>query len=138
MRQILEHELMLIPISLADTNGTLRTGSKASCVDCLTSDVSVPCQSRVKKKTHVFLSMGKQWLLLQENPTFGDLANSFLNRVISVSVAYDRVGDVFDRYRDNSIKASTIQRRSKTAKPNPMYIAFNNAEVVILSMAYHA
>ena len=40
-----------------------------------------------------------------------------VNRMISVSASYDRVDVVFDRYRGNSIKASTCKGRTKTAKP---------------------
>ena len=59
------------------------------------------------------ISVGKP----QTCKTFGDFANAFVNRDISVSAASDRVGVVFDRYRDNSIKASTRRRRTKTVKP---------------------
>ena len=39
---------MPIPISLADTNEALRTGSNASLVDFLTSDVQCPASIKVQ------------------------------------------------------------------------------------------
>ena len=38
-----------------------------------------------------------------------NFANAFVNRVISVCAAYDRVDVQFDRYGDNASKASTRQ-----------------------------
>ena len=49
--------------------------------------------------------------------TFGQLADMFVDRVLCASSRYDRVDVVFDRYREESIKAFTRQRRSKTCRP---------------------
>ena len=45
------------------------------------------------------IAIGKQ----QTCKTFGDFANAFVNRMISVSDAYDRVDIVFDGYRDSNL-----------------------------------
>ena len=113
---------MPIPISLAETNEALlalRIGSKASLVDCLTSDVQCPASIKVQGNSCLLID-GQAMVIAIGKPqtckTFGDFANACVNRVISVSAAYDKVDIVFDRYRDNSIMESSCQRRTKTAK----------------------
>ena len=123
MKKILQHELMPIPISLAETNGALRTGSKTSLVECLTFDVQCPAAIEVQDNSclvidgqDMVIAIGK----LQTCKTFGD-AKAFVNlvnRVILVSAANNRVDVVFDIYTDNSMKASTHQTRTKT--PNQL------------------
>ena len=99
MRQILEHEPMPIPISLAETIEAFRIGSKASLVDCLTSDVQCPVSINVQGNwcllidgQAMVIAIGKQ----QTCKTFGDFADAFVNRMISVSDSYDSVDVVFD------------------------------------------
>jgi hypothetical protein len=40
--EVLKHELMKVPISIASTNGALRTGTKAILADVMTKDVKLP------------------------------------------------------------------------------------------------
>jgi hypothetical protein len=42
LHSVLSHELMSVPISLADTNGKLRTGQKAVLADVLTRGIECP------------------------------------------------------------------------------------------------
>ncbi len=42
MLHILKHELLPVPLSLAEMNGTLRSGNKAILADVLTDGITVP------------------------------------------------------------------------------------------------
>ena len=42
MKAILRHELLPVPVSIAETNETLRTGNKSILADVLTDKVSCP------------------------------------------------------------------------------------------------
>ena len=49
--QVLSHELMNVPISIAQTNGMLRSGNKAIMQDVLTKDVECPPQIKLDKSS---------------------------------------------------------------------------------------
>ena len=48
--------------------------------------------------------------------TFGELADRFIDSVLYQGRSYDRIDIVFDRYRVNSIKESTIILRTQNLK----------------------
>ena len=41
MSEILKHELMLVPIAIAETNGSLRSGNKSLLLDILLKNVNI-------------------------------------------------------------------------------------------------
>ena len=49
--------------------------------------------------------------------TFGGLADTYVKPVLNGGFAYHTIDDVFDRYRDETIKGATRTRRSKAARP---------------------
>ena len=49
--------------------------------------------------------------------TFGGLADTYVTAVLNGGFAYHIIDDVFDRYRDETIKGATRTRRSKGARP---------------------
>ena len=42
LSKILQHELMLVPVALAEPNGCLRSGNKAAFADVLISNIDCP------------------------------------------------------------------------------------------------
>ena len=113
LSNIVQHELMSVPISLAETSGSLRTGNKALLAECLTETVDCPSHINANESSLLLID-GQALIFAMGKPescrTFGD-------RVHILSFNFDRVDIVFDRYRERSIKSSTRQRRSKAARP---------------------
>ena len=118
---ILQHELMPVPVSLAEINGTMRTGNKSILVDVLTENIKCPESITLKGRSALLIdgfalvaALGKP----HEAKTFGDFADCYVNAVLRKSSKYQRVDVLFDRYRKHSIKATTRSRRSKgNARP---------------------
>ena len=93
---------MSIPISLAETNGSLQTGNQAILAECLTGTVDCPPSINIKPKSSL-LTDDQALLVSTGKPesckTFGNLADHFIQTVHSLSFRYERVDIVFDRYR---------------------------------------
>ena len=75
--KILKHELMPVPLSLAETNGSLRVGDKSLLVGVLTSQTTCPANIRPTGSSCLIIdgpalvqSLGKP----TGAKTFGDLA----------------------------------------------------------------
>ena len=49
--------------------------------------------------------------------TFGDLADTYVRKVLKMGSSYQRIDVLFDRYRAETIKSTTRTRRTKTARP---------------------
>lgn len=121
--EILHHELLPVPISLAEMNGKLRSGSKAVLSDVLTMEThcptSLPQQNQGVANALIIdgqalvVAIGKP----KEASTFQDLAQIFINSVTRAGMSFCRIDIVFDRYYDNSVKSATRQKRAKGAKP---------------------
>ena len=117
---ILNHELLPVPISLAEMNGTLRTGNKALLGDILTSGIECPSSINIDNKTACLLLDGQARVIAIGKPagakTFGDLADVFTNSIFQSGTLYKRIDVIFDRYRDESIKEATRHKRTKTSQ----------------------
>lgn len=117
---ILSHELMPVPVSLANTNGTLRSGNKAILADVLINGIFCPPDLVVHRNSCLIID-GQALVLTLGKPagvvTFEELADSFLNLVIHMGRHFSRIDVIFDRYYDKSIKAGTRDRRSKHVIP---------------------
>jgi hypothetical protein len=116
-------ESIQLPPSLAETDGSLRSGSKASLLEILTSGVNCPpgieahelgdkATLVVDGQAHV-CALGKP----QGAATFGDLADTFVKSLLAQGHAFKRIDIVFDRYDQLSIKGGTRKKRSKAAQP---------------------
>lgn len=85
---IMMHELFVVPLSLAEVDGQLRSGSKAIFAKILTADI--PCPSDLKAtdlQCEPMLVIDGQALIIsigkpQEAKTFGDLADTFVESVL--------------------------------------------------------
>ena len=117
---LLKHELMPVPVSLAEMNGALRDGNKSLLAGILTEGID--CPKNIDLHESSCLIIDGQALVNEigkpaDDVTFGDLANTFVTSVLQIGTRYQRVDIVFDRYRDASIKSKTRIRRTKTARP---------------------
>lgn len=118
--QILKHELLPVPLSLAQMNGTLRTGNKSILVDTLTDGITVP-ESITPVGTSTLVIDGQALVMVIGSTPgmkiFGDFADKFCNIVFSLGKLHGRIDVVFDRYRSNSIKEGTRTKRAGTTRP---------------------
>lgn len=118
---ILKHELVPVPVALAEMNGSLKTGNKSMLADILTSDIECPATIDLDGRSACLVIDGQARVVSIGKPcdakTFGDLADTFTSSIFHSGRAYDRIDVVFDRYRDESIKSNTRQRRTKTTRP---------------------
>ena len=119
LNSIMMHELFVVPLSLAEVNGELRTGPKAILADILTTDV--PCPNYLDAtdlQDEPMLVIDGQALVFaigkpQTAKTFGELADVFVDSVLQSGALFRRIGVLFDRYKEHSIKRGTRKRRGK-------------------------
>ena len=120
LKQILLHELLNVPISIAQTNGVLRSGNKAILQTVLKKDTECPPHVILKKSSCLIID-GQATVMALEKPdaaiTFGDYADQFVVHVLKTANAFDRVDVVFDRYQEFSIKTGTRIKRTKKLRP---------------------
>lgn len=117
---VLKHELLPVPVSLAEMNGTLRTGNKSVLADRLTEDIV--CPEEIEDDSSSCLIIDGQALVValgkpDNAVTFGDLADAYVRSVLKAGSRYQRVDVLFDRYREETIKGATRTRRTKAARP---------------------
>ena len=121
LHHVLQHELMNIPISIANCNGSLRTGSKAILADVITRAVVCPAEVKVDQSNSCLIIDGQAVVVAIGKPagahTFGDLADVFVEHVLVSGKCFKRIDMTFDRYIDNSTKSGTRKNRSRKARP---------------------
>lgn len=117
----MKHELLPVPISLAEMNGSLRTGNKSVLADKLTEDIVCPEAIEVHNLSSCLIIDGQALVVALGKPekavTFGDLADTYVRAVLKAGSNYQRIDVVFDRYREETIKGATRTRRTKAARP---------------------
>ena len=102
LSSVLKHELLPVPVPLAEMNGTLRTGNMSELANVVTEDIYCP-ETIQLHATSSFLIIDGQALVVKT--------------VLKAGSEYHRIDVVFDRYRDETNKGTTRTRRSKTARP---------------------
>ena len=121
LSSVLKHELLPVPVSLAEMNGTLRTGNKSELANVMTEDINCPETIQLHATSSFLIIDGQALVVALGKPdaavTFGDLADTYVKSVLKAGSEYHRIDVVFDRYRDETIKGTTRTRRSKTARP---------------------
>lgn len=122
--KILRHELVKVPMSIAEENGSLRSGNKAMLVDVLTKDVNCPPEIEIPKDEYSCLVIDGQATVVAfgkpaEAKTFGDYADRFVDHIHKVGKRFDRIDVTFDQYKDTgtSIKDGTREKRKKKSRP---------------------
>ena len=121
MSSVLKHELLPLPVSLAEMNGTLRTVNKSVLADILTEHVVCPDEIELHDTSSCLIIDGQALVVSLGMPdnavTFGDLADTYVRAVLKVGTSYQRIDVVFDRYMEETIKGATRTRRTKSARP---------------------
>ena len=121
---VLKHELRPVPVSLAEMNGTLRTGNNSELANLVREDTDWPlCPETIQLyATSSFLIIDGQCIAVALGKpdaavTFGDLVETYMKTVRTAGSEYHRIDVVFGRYRDETIKGTTINRRRTAARP---------------------
>ena len=121
LSSVLKHKLLPVPVSLAEMNGTLRTGNKSELANVVTGDIDCPETIQLHATSSFLMIDGQALVVALAKPdaavTFVDLADTYAKTVLKASSEYHRIDYVFDRYRVETIKGTTRTRRSKTARP---------------------
>ena len=123
MSSVLKHELLPVPVSVAEINGTLRTENKSGLANVVTEDIDCPETIQLHSTSSFLIIDGHALVVALGKPdaavTFGDLADTYVKTVLKALAGskYHIIDVVFDRYRDEPIKGTTRTRRSKTALP---------------------
>ena len=122
LENILQHELMTIPLSLATTDGSLHSTNKSVLANILTQQVETSANVAVDEASSCLLIDGQALVMALGKPqgikTFGDFANIFTETVFKMGAKYhQRIDVVFDRYLDESIKSGTRVKRKQRHRP---------------------
>ena len=120
LTEILCNEILPVPLALAELNGLLRSGDKTLLQKRLLENIECPESLNLYGKMSCLIIDGQALVCSLRKPkeinTFGQLADKFIQSVLSQGSSYDRIDVVFDRYRDNSTKENTRNRRAKDQK----------------------
>ena len=121
LSSVLKHELLPVPLSLAEMNCSLRTGNKSILADVLTEGIECPDVIKLHDTSLCLITDGQALVVAlgksANAQTFGDLADTFVGRVLKFGANYQRIDIVFDRYKEETIKGTTRTRRTKSARP---------------------
>ena len=126
MQKVPPHELSQAPLSLAKIDGHMNSTSKSDLFSILSKDLGVRTPSEtpplVEGRTCVVID-GHALIQSMGNPcncqTFGDYTGVFFKGVTKHCIgSVNRVNVAFDRYLEESIKAST---RRKTMGKNVLF-----------------
>lgn len=118
--QILKHELLPVPISIADTSGSLKSGNKSVLQNEILKNVEVGERIQHESDSSALIIDGQalvQSLRTHGMKTFGDFADEFVSTVFRKGNNFSRIDVLFDRYRDQSIKSGTRNSRAKRHQP---------------------
>ena len=122
LENILQHELMTVPLSFATTSGSLHSTNKAvlTNIPVLTQQVQTPATVILDEPSCLLVDVQTLVMALGKPPdiiTFGDYANIFASTVFKMGANYQRIDVVFDRFQDESIKAGTRTKRKQRHRP---------------------
>jgi hypothetical protein len=89
---VLKHELLPVPVSLAEMNCTLRTGNKSVLADILTEHVVCPDEIELHDTSSCLIIDGQALVVSLGKPdnavTFGDMADTYVRAVLKVGTSY--------------------------------------------------
>ena len=108
MSSVLKHELSCVPLSLANTDGTINSNSKSGLLGILSTGVEI---ATAVSSTYVSNAMVVACVLIDGHAHFSDYADIFLKSIFShFSQGAARADVVFDRYIGaQSVKSQTSQ-----------------------------
>ena len=114
LNDILKHDLVPVPLSIAELNGNLRSGSKSVLVDELTKKVTCPVTLEIAGGATLIidgLALVQSIGQARKLHTFGDYAKWFGTSVFEAASSFSRVDVVFDRYNQTSVKGAMREKR---------------------------
>ena len=118
---ILKHELLPVPLALAEMNDNIRSGNKVTLLNEVTAEVDIPEEIEITRSSSQIIIDGQAMVVSMGRPakaeTFGDFGEIFAKNVMRFSGTYERIDVVFDRYKEDSVKHSARVRRTKTCHP---------------------
>ena len=117
LSSVLKHELLPVPVSLAEMNGPLRTGNKSELANVVTEDIDCPETIQLDATSSFLIIDGQALGKPDVAVAFGYLADTYVKTVLKAGSGYHRIDVVFDRCRDETINGTTRTRRIKTARP---------------------
>uniref|UniRef100_A0A8W8M8I1 Uncharacterized protein n=1 Tax=Magallana gigas TaxID=29159 RepID=A0A8W8M8I1_MAGGI len=124
-----------VPIAVADTSGSLKSGNKAVILDDVLRDIEVGVRVDNDDDSSAFIIDGQalvQSFKTHGMKTFGDFADEFDSTVFRKGNAYSRIDVLFDRYRDLSIQSGTRTRRAKGKQPSNIVRSCNGKMTRVL------
>ena len=137
MQTILQHELSLVPLSLAKSNEQMNSTSKSALLQILSKDIGIDvpyeiCNVENGSTSTCVLIDGHALIQKLGKPsncrTFGDYAEVFSQAVLKYfRHSVKRVDIIFDRYLVESIKSST--RGKRLGKKRPIRKIINHRDV---------
>ena len=120
LENILQHELMGVPLSLATTSGSLHSTKKSVMASILTQQVEVPANIKVVEPSCLLID-GQALVMALGKPTdiatFGQYGDTFTKTVFRMGANYWRIDVVFDRYQQQPIKAGPRTKRNQLHWP---------------------
>jgi hypothetical protein len=132
LSEILCHELLPVPISLAETNGSLRTRDKSILTNVLISNIPTPpsLDNSMLGTDATLIIDGQALVQSLGKPkgltTFGHLGDAFKTAALQGSALFKRIDIVFDRYYPSSIKAGKRKKRAQGTTPIRRVIEHRN------------
>ena len=98
MANILKHDVLPVPVSLAEINGIIRTGNKSILAEILTTNIASP--EKIDAHQSASLIIDGQALVVAigkpaEATTFGDLPDCFIGCIRQMGSRCDRIDVVF-------------------------------------------
>ena len=92
LASVLKHELLPVPVSLAEMNGTLRTGNKSELANVVTEDIDCPETIQLHATSSLLIIDGQALVVALGKPdaavTFGDLADIYVKTVLKAGSEY--------------------------------------------------
>ena len=121
LSSVLKHERLPVPVSLADMNGTLRTGNKSELANVVTEDTYCPETIQLHATASFLIIDGQALVIALGKPdaavNFRDLADTYVKTVLKAGSEYHRIDGVFDGYRDETIRR-LVEGRDVTLPKN--------------------
>ena len=101
LSSVLKHELLPLPVSLAEMNGTLRTGNKSELANVVTEYIYYPETIQLHATSSFLIIDGQALAVALGKPdaavTFGDLADTYVKTMLKAGSEYHKIDVVFDR-----------------------------------------
>ena len=101
---ILPHEMMSVPISIANTDGTLRSATnKSILIETLCDGIICPPNFQVPPDSTLVVDAGNVIVSLEKPQSeyckkFGDFSRLFQRSIFRYGKTFDQIHVVFDRY----------------------------------------